>query len=40
MQLSIFTIFCKVDFVVSNPFHKERQMDGALSFLMQSVKMP
>jgi hypothetical protein len=31
--------FCNVDFVVSHPFHKEREMDGARSFLTPSVKM-
>src|ERR1035437_675885 len=30
---------CRVDFVVSHPFHKEREMDGARSFLTPSVKM-
>jgi hypothetical protein len=30
---------CRVEFVVSHPFHKEREMDGARSFLTPSVKM-
>jgi hypothetical protein len=37
--LEHFDNFCKVDFVVSHPFHKEREMDGARSFLTLSVKM-
>jgi hypothetical protein len=38
-KLEQFHNFCKVDFVVSHPFHKEREMDGARSFLTLSVKM-
>jgi hypothetical protein len=30
----------RVGFVVSHPFHKEREKDGARSFLTPSVKMP
>jgi hypothetical protein len=30
---------CRVDFVVSHPFHKELERDGARSFLTPSVKM-
>jgi hypothetical protein len=30
----------RVGFVVSHPFHKEREKDGARSFLRPSVKMP
>jgi len=29
---------CKIDFVVSHPFRKEREMDGARSFLTLSMK--
>src|ERR1017187_7324146 len=39
IDLEHFHNFCKVDFVVSHPFHKEREMDGARSFLTTSVKM-
>jgi hypothetical protein len=30
----------RMGFVVSHPFHKEREKDGARSFLTPSVKMP
>jgi hypothetical protein len=33
-----FHSFCRVEFEVSHPFHKEREMDGARSFLTPSVK--
>jgi|GEM_PF-4851367 hypothetical protein len=29
----------RVEFVASHPFHKEREMDGARSFLTPSEKM-
>jgi hypothetical protein len=35
----IFHYSCRVGFVVSHPFHKEREKDGARSFLTPSVKM-
>ena len=39
-ELGRFHSSCRVDFVVSHPFHIEREMDGARSFLTPSVKMP
>jgi hypothetical protein len=39
VHLEHFHNFCRVDFVVSHPFHKEREMDGARSFLTLPVKM-
>jgi hypothetical protein len=39
-RLEHFHSFCEADFVVSHPFHREREMDGARSFLALSLKMP
>jgi hypothetical protein len=38
-RLEHFHSFCEADFVVSRPFHKERELDGARSFLALSLKM-
>jgi hypothetical protein len=38
-KLKNFHCPCRVSFVVSHPFHKEREMDGARSFITSSVKM-
>ena len=38
--LEHFHYFYGVSFVVSHPFHKEREKDGARGFLTPSVKMP
>ena len=38
-RLAHFHNFCKVDFEVSHPFHKKREMDGARRFLTLSVRM-
>ena len=38
-ELEHFHNFYKVDLVVSHPFHREREMDGAQSFLTLSVKV-
>jgi hypothetical protein len=39
LDLEHYHCSCRVEFVVSHPFHKEREMDGARSFLTPSVKM-